>query len=118
MKSHATDGSRGTIEPAIGRLKPALKTRPGPKAQGQSVMRDWQQSMAGVLPIHVAERQVCEATGLHRATIRRMEARGDFPGRRQLSPGRVGWPLSEIQKWLESRPATRELESRPATREM
>lgn len=52
-------------------------------------------------------RKVCETLGVHRATIQRMETRGEFPARRQLSPGRVGWPAREIAKWLASRPTNR-----------
>lgn len=36
-------------------------------------------------------------------TIWRMEKAGEFPKRRQLSPGRVGWLASEVDAWIESR---------------
>jgi prophage regulatory protein len=46
----------------------------------------------------------CKAlTGLSRVTRWRMEQVGNFPKRRQISPGTVGWLLSDIQQWLKSR---------------
>jgi len=36
-------------------------------------------------------------------TIWRLEKSGQFPKRRQLSPGRVGWLAAEIDAWVESR---------------
>jgi prophage regulatory protein len=36
-------------------------------------------------------------------TIWRMEKLGQFPKRRQLSPGRVAWLASEVDAWVESR---------------
>ena len=38
-------------------------------------------------------------------TIWRMEKSGQFPKRRQLSPGRVAWLASEVDAWIESREA-------------
>ena len=48
--------------------------------------------------------RVYEIVCLSRSTVWRMEGRGEFPRRVQLSPNRVGWPESEILKWKESRP--------------
>ena len=48
--------------------------------------------------------EVVEMTGISSATIWRMERRGDFPSRRQLTEGRVGWLDSEVEEWLEARP--------------
>jgi len=36
-------------------------------------------------------------------TIWRLEKAGQFPKRRQLSPGRVAWLASEVDAWIESR---------------
>ena len=48
----------------------------------------------------------CEKmSGLSRTTRWRLEREGKFPKRRQISPNGVGWLLSEIQSWLESREA-------------
>lgn len=43
-------------------------------------------------------------TGLSRVTRWRMERKGKYPARVQLSPGRVGRIGAEIKAWLESRP--------------
>ena len=36
-------------------------------------------------------------------TIYRLEIRGEFPQRKQLSPNSVGWLESEIDEWIASR---------------
>ena len=55
--------------------------------------------------------EVCRAVGLSRTSIWRLESRGEFPRRRQISPQRVGWIKSEVVDWTESRPVA---ESCPA----
>lgn len=47
--------------------------------------------------------EVRERSGLSDATIWRLEQHGEFPRRRQLGPGSVGWLESEVENWLESR---------------
>lgn len=42
-------------------------------------------------------------TGMGYTTIFKLERKGEFPARRKLSPGRVGWLTSEVQAWLDSR---------------
>ena len=49
------------------------------------------------------ERAVCEAVGLSRSTVYRMERRGKFPNRVRLGEQSVGWYQDEIQRWLDSR---------------
>jgi len=51
--------------------------------------------------------EVLDITGLSHVTQWRMEKRGEFPLRRQISPGRVGWLESEILAWIESRPVSK-----------
>ena len=51
---------------------------------------------------------VCEVTGLSKATIYRLLARGEFPARVRLSPRCVGWRVAEIDAWLAARAAVRE----------
>ena len=41
--------------------------------------------------------------GLSDTTVWRMEKKGEFPRRRQLSQKNVGWPLSEILAWMAGR---------------
>ncbi|HOM99872.1 MAG TPA: AlpA family phage regulatory protein [Acidobacteriota bacterium] len=43
-------------------------------------------------------------TGLGRMTIYRLEKNGQFPRRRQITPGRVGFLRREVEEWCESRP--------------
>jgi prophage regulatory protein len=49
-------------------------------------------------------RTVAQKTGLSRATIYRYMARGEFPQRRKVGPGRVAWLASEVMAWSLSRP--------------
>lgn len=51
---------------------------------------------------------VSNRVGLSPTSIWRLEKRGQFPKRRQLSPGCVGWLESEINAWLESRSCVEE----------
>ena len=46
---------------------------------------------------------VCEITGLSKATIYRLLARGEFPARVKLSPRCVGWRVAEVDAWLADR---------------
>lgn len=49
-------------------------------------------------------RQVQEAVGYSPSQIYRLIAKGDFPDRIRLGPGRVGWRASSISTWLDDRP--------------
>ena len=51
---------------------------------------------------------MCEVTGLSKATIYRLLARGEFPARVKLSPRCVGWRVAEVDAWLAARGAVRE----------
>ena len=42
--------------------------------------------------------------GVSVSTLDRMISRNEFPPPRQLSPRRVGWPLSLILAWISARP--------------
>ncbi len=44
--------------------------------------------------------QLKQIIHLSRTTIWRMEKKGEFPKRIQLSPRSVGWRMSELQTWL------------------
>jgi len=57
----------------------------------------------GQMTPHMLRRsEVIKLTGLSDSTIWRMEAKGTFPKRVQLSVRRVGWRYSEVSKWLEA----------------
>jgi len=47
--------------------------------------------------------EVTARTGLSRTTLWRLERRGAFPARRQLSPGTVGWIAGEVEDWIRNR---------------
>ena len=49
---------------------------------------------------------VDEMTGLSNVTRWRMEKRGEFPQRRQISPNRVAYLESEIVNWMDTRPVS------------
>ena len=56
---------------------------------------------------------VQELTGYTDVHLRRLEAAGDFPKRFKLAPnggrfGACGWLLSDIEKWLAERAASRD----------
>jgi prophage regulatory protein len=50
--------------------------------------------------------KVDEMTGLSNVTRWRMEKRGEFPQRRQISPNRIAYLESEVLAWMESRPTS------------
>lgn len=47
--------------------------------------------------------EVVALTGLSKTTLWRLERIGDFPTRRQLSPGAVGWFFLSVINWLAGR---------------
>lgn len=51
----------------------------------------------------IREPECKNLTGLSRTTRWRMEKSGQFPSRRQISEGTVGWLLTEIEEWLKNR---------------
>ena len=52
----------------------------------------------------VGKADVERLTNLSRWTIDRLESGGEFPTRKQITPNRVGWLLSEVTEWIKSRP--------------
>jgi len=48
-------------------------------------------------------REVCARTGLSRTTLWRLERRGEFPVRRQLTTNTVGWLEAEVEGWIATR---------------
>lgn len=51
----------------------------------------------------ISKIQASEKTGLSTVTIWRMEKRGEFPQRRQISANRVAYLESEVDDWMQSR---------------
>jgi prophage regulatory protein len=54
--------------------------------------------------------EVKKRTGLSTPTIYRKMANGEFPAQFKLGDRAVGWRLSEIEAWMESRVRSRHLE--------
>jgi predicted DNA-binding transcriptional regulator AlpA len=48
-------------------------------------------------------REVVNLTGLSKTTIWRLETAGNFPSRKKLSVGRVGWDFMQVADWISSR---------------
>tara|TARA_B100000424_G_C22748012_1_gene404373 strand:- start:475 stop:672 length:198 start_codon:yes stop_codon:yes gene_type:complete len=44
--------------------------------------------------------QTCEMVNLSISTINRMVREGSFPKKVKLSPNRVGFRLSDVEKWV------------------
>ena len=53
----------------------------------------------------VAPRHLYLAVGLSAVTVWRLRNRDQFPPPIQLSPGRVGWRRSDLERWLAQREA-------------
>lgn len=52
----------------------------------------------------VRAKEVMKTCGLSRSTLWRKERDGTFPRSRRLSGRAVGWLVTEIQEWMETRP--------------
>lgn len=48
-------------------------------------------------------KEMLALVGLGYATVWRLEKAGNFPARKKLTPGRVGWLRSEVEAWINSR---------------
>lgn len=47
--------------------------------------------------------EVMDMTGLSRSTIYRMMEKGDFPKSTPLGERAIGWSMSEVQEWVQTR---------------
>jgi len=52
----------------------------------------------------IKKKEVMGLTSLSYPTIWRLERKGDFPKRIQLSPNRVGWFEEEVLAWIAEQP--------------
>jgi len=48
--------------------------------------------------------EVTDLTGLSRATIWRLERKGKFSSRLQLSENAIGWREDDVMQWIATRP--------------
>jgi len=55
------------------------------------------------------KKELREKTGISDTQIWRLEKAGQFPARRQISPGLVGWLENEVDEYLTSRPIVKSL---------
>ena len=80
-----------------------MKTRPEATTNGSARTRSIEAAssshLAGPACILRVD-QVMARTALSRTTLWRLERRGAFPARRQLSPGAVGWIEAEVEAWI------------------
>jgi prophage regulatory protein len=51
----------------------------------------------------LSPQEVIELTGLSSATLWRLRRRKELPEPIRLSPGRIGWRESDIERWLDAR---------------
>jgi prophage regulatory protein len=49
--------------------------------------------------------EAAEFAGISKSTLLRYQAKGLFPKRRRLGPGRVAWDRLELEAWAENREA-------------
>jgi prophage regulatory protein len=57
-------------------------------------------------------KEVRERVGLSRTSIWRLERKGQFPVRRQLSVKAVGWLEDEVEQWVKARDSVTSLRGR------
>ena len=62
-----------------------------------------------VEPIFVGKEVACNLVGLSESTWDKLVAEGQAPKPRQTSDKRVGWLLTELRQWAESRPISQVL---------
>ncbi len=53
----------------------------------------------------LTKKETAQLVRLSLPTLWRLQRAGKFPALRQISPGRVAWLRSEVEQWMESRPA-------------
>ena len=71
-------------------------TPPAQVAQGGQFQRDR----------FIRDQECSEITGLSRTTRWRLEKKGMFPPRRQISANAVAWLESEVRDWMASKMGT------------
>ena len=49
-----------------------------------------------------------DRAGISISTLKRLEVDGDFPGKVQMTPGRVGYVEAEVDGWISERIAERD----------
>jgi prophage regulatory protein len=62
--------------------------------------------MAEVKRIYVGLSEAANMLSLAMSTVQRLVREKQFPAPRQISAGRVGWLVREIEDWAETRPVS------------
>lgn len=55
-------------------------------------------------PLLIRRSQLKTCVGLAPSTVDRLEKAGEFPARRRVGPGVVGWLASEVEEFLKRQP--------------
>jgi prophage regulatory protein len=53
--------------------------------------------------------------GISRSSVYRLIDAGDFPQPVRLTPTTIAWRLTDVEKWVEERPATKEVTNADAS---
>lgn len=62
--------------------------------------------IVSIKPAYLDREQTGAYVSLSGSTMEQMIRAGTFPRPRQLSPKRVGWKLTELDEWCDSRPVS------------
>lgn len=62
---------------------------------------------------YIGEAECARISNISRATRWRLQRKGLFPPRREISPGRIAWLLSEVIAWRDDRPTGGVFAQRP-----
>jgi prophage regulatory protein len=63
-------------------------------------------STINLRPIYIDLQTVAAMVALSVTTVQTQVRKGEFPKPRQLSGGRVGWLVREVEAWAEARPVS------------
>ena len=62
--------------------------------------------IVSIQPAYLNREETAKFVGLSDTTMEQLVRVGEFPKPRQLSAKRVGWLVSELQAWADSRPVS------------
>ncbi len=57
-----------------------------------------------IKPLYLAREEAARFLGISTTTLEGLAAKGEAPGPRQVSKGRVGWLVEELEEWGRTRP--------------
>lgn len=63
-------------------------------------------STINLRPIYINLENTATMVALSITTVQTLVRKGEFPKPRQLSGGRVGWLVREVEAWAEARPVS------------